>query len=156
VSTFIFIHCWWYCYMFRPFSWIVFRHTQILFSFWIASLINIVTCWGTWPLLNTKCNMLEYWRRRSVCYSGLFMTSLVVTTISLYNELWPSDVASRSGPGSSALVLRAPLIWSSLICLWSHLGSAAFISFALVWSGLLSSTVGWTRRHLLEGFCFPF
>jgi hypothetical protein len=33
-----------------------------------------------------------------------------------YNVLWPSDVVSRSGPDSSALVLWSPLIWSSLIC----------------------------------------
>jgi hypothetical protein len=35
----------------------------------------------------------------------LFTTSLVVTTICFYNVLGPSDVVSRSGPGSSALVL---------------------------------------------------
>jgi hypothetical protein len=38
-------------------------------------------------------------------------TPLVVITISFYNVLGPSDVASRSGPGSSALVLG-----SSLLC----------------------------------------
>jgi hypothetical protein len=37
--------------------------------------------------------------------SGLFTTSLVVTTIPFYNVLGPSDVVSRSGSGSSALVL---------------------------------------------------
>jgi hypothetical protein len=83
-------------------------------------------CWGTWPLyvtclrylsvLNTKCDVLEYWRRRSVSYSGLFTTSLVVTTITFYNVRWPSDVASQRGPGSSALVLWSPWIWPSLIC----------------------------------------
>jgi hypothetical protein len=31
------------------------------------------------------CDVLGYWRRRTVCYSGLFTTSLVVTTISFYN-----------------------------------------------------------------------
>jgi hypothetical protein len=60
----------------------------------------------------------RYWRRHSVCYSGLFTTSPVVTTISFFNVLWPSDVASRSGPGSSALVLWFLLIWSSLICIY--------------------------------------
>jgi hypothetical protein len=60
-------------------------------------------------------NVLGYWRRRSVCYSGLFATSLVVTTISFYNVLGPSDVASRSGPGSSALDLWSSVIRSSLI-----------------------------------------
>jgi hypothetical protein len=69
----------------------------------------------------------RYWRRRSVCYSGLFTTSLVVTTISLYNVLWPSDVTSLSGPDSSALVLlmSLDLVFSDLC--WSLLGSAAFI-----------------------------
>jgi hypothetical protein len=80
----------------------------------------IVTCLGTlslyvtWlrylSLLNTNCNVLGYWRHRSVCYTSLFTTSLVVTTVSVYNVLGPSDVVSRSGPGSSALVLRSSLI----------------------------------------------
>jgi hypothetical protein len=25
-----FISCWWQCYIFRPFSWVIFRHTRIL------------------------------------------------------------------------------------------------------------------------------
>jgi hypothetical protein len=80
-----------------------------------------VQCWGTWSLyvaclrylslLNTKCDVLVYWRHRSVCYTSLFTTSLV-TTISFYNVLGPSDVVSRSGPGSSLGLLFG----SSLIC----------------------------------------
>jgi hypothetical protein len=63
---------------------------------------------GTWPLyvaglrylslLNTNCNVTGYWWHRSICYTPLFTTPLVVTTVSVYNELWPSDVVSRSGP----------------------------------------------------------
>jgi hypothetical protein len=79
-----------------------------------------------WSLLNTKCNALGYWRRRSVCYSGLFTTSLVATTISFYNVLGPCDVASRSGPGSSALILESPVILSSLICVLSSLYLSLF------------------------------
>jgi hypothetical protein len=66
------------------------------------------------------CNVLGYWRHRSVCYTSLFTTSLVVTTFSVYNVLGPSDIVSRSGPGSSALVLGSPWIFSdrcwSLFC----------------------------------------
>jgi hypothetical protein len=47
----------------------------------------------------------RYWRRHSICYFSLFTTSQVVTTVSFYNVLWPSDVVSLSGPGSSTLVL---------------------------------------------------
>jgi hypothetical protein len=116
--------------------------------------INIFTCSGTWPLyvtclrywslLNTKFDVLGYCRRRSVCYSGLFTTSLVVTTISFYNVLWPSDVAS---PERSWFLCSGPLISFDLVfsdLCWSLFGSAAFIL-----------TVGRTRRHLLEEFRFP-
>jgi hypothetical protein len=52
------------------------------------------------------CKVLGYWRHRSVCYTSLFTTPLVVTTISQ-----PSDVVSRSGPGSSLdLLLGSSLI----------------------------------------------
>jgi hypothetical protein len=61
-------------------------------------------------LMEIHCNVLGYWRRRSVCYTCLFTTSLVVTTISFYNVLGPSDVVSRSGPGTSALILGFPVI----------------------------------------------
>jgi hypothetical protein len=39
-ETFVFICFLWYHYMFQPFSWVIFRRTWILFSFWIVSLIN--------------------------------------------------------------------------------------------------------------------
>jgi hypothetical protein len=69
------------------------------------------------------CNMLGYWRHRSVCYTYLFTTSLVVTTISVYNVLGPSDVVSRSGPGSSldlpwsasSLLFSSPLLFCSVL-----------------------------------------
>jgi hypothetical protein len=58
---------------------------------------------------------------------------------------------------SDPLTLRlgavlVPLLWSSLIC--SYL-LCLLSALDLVWSGLLSSRVWRTRRHLLEGFRFP-
>jgi hypothetical protein len=50
------------------------------------------------------CNMLGYWRHRLVGYTSLFTTPLVITTISVYNELWPSDVMSWSGPLISSVI----------------------------------------------------
>jgi hypothetical protein len=41
LSSFVFIRCWWYRYMFRSFSWVIFRRTRIHFRLWIASLINM-------------------------------------------------------------------------------------------------------------------
>jgi hypothetical protein len=49
------------------------------------------------PLMDAKFNLLGYRRHHSICYIRLFTTPLVVTTISGYNEFWPSDVLSRSG-----------------------------------------------------------
>jgi hypothetical protein len=101
-----------------------------------------VTCLRYWSLLNTKCNVLEYRRRHSVCYSGLFTTSLVVTTISFYNVLWPSDVVSPGGPGSSALVL-----WSSLICAGLSLDLLLLSAFCdlLVYLPLFLFCCPWSR-----------
>jgi hypothetical protein len=69
---------------------------------------------GTWPLLITKytvfghwwtpLDLLGYWRHHSMCYTGLFTTPPVDITISPYNESWPSDVLSRSGPGISSVL----------------------------------------------------
>jgi hypothetical protein len=69
---------------------------------------------GTGPLLTTKCtvyvlcwtpkcNVLGYWWHHSICYTRLFTTPLVVITTSPYNEPWPSDVLSRSGPWISSI-----------------------------------------------------
>jgi hypothetical protein len=82
--------------------------------------------YNVWPLLDAKCNLLGYRRRRSICYTCLFTTSLVVTTISVYSVLWPSDVLSRSGPWiSSVSVLNADswLTWLFII----HLSSLFFL-----------------------------
>jgi hypothetical protein len=98
------------------------------------------------------------WRCRSVCYFLLITTALVVATITFYDVLWPFAVSSLSGPGSSALVLWPPLICFFDLHLWSIRWSGLLWStfyLPLLWSGLLSSTVGRTRRHLFEGFQFP-
>jgi hypothetical protein len=83
------------------------------------------------------CNVLGYWRHRSVCYTSLLTTSLVVTTASFYNVVWPSDVASWSGPGSSALVLG-----SSLICVSDR-------------SFNLSSVISFGDLSSVSLFCVP-
>jgi hypothetical protein len=41
------------------------------------------TLYNVGPPLDAKCNLLGYRRHRSVCYTGLFPTPLVVVTISL-------------------------------------------------------------------------
>jgi hypothetical protein len=101
----------------------------------LAVSIHTVACWGTWPLLNTKCDVL------GTGDAVRIVTSFSYDFISrhynpFYNVLGPSDVASRSWPGSSALVLWSPLIWSSLICLYLPPWSV-FICLPL-WSGLVS------------------
>jgi hypothetical protein len=102
---------------------------------------HILTCWGTWSLyvtclrylslLNTKCNVLGYWRHRSVCYSGLFTTSLVVATISftmcydpltlrlgafLVPLLWSFDLL---GSGLWSLLWSLFCDWSFICCPWN-------------------------------------
>jgi hypothetical protein len=114
-------------------------------------------------------NVLGYWRRRSICYTCLFTTSLVVTTISFYNVLGPSDVVSRSGPGSCALT-----IGSSLMCIsgrsFDHSSVIFFRDLSSVFSLLcvlslslrfysllpLEKGVGAPERiPLVAGFHFP-
>jgi hypothetical protein len=121
-----------------------------------------VRCWGTWPLyitglrylslLNTNYNVLGYWRHRSICYISLFTTPLVVTTISVYSVLWPSDVVSRSGS-----------LISSVICSVIYFGDLSLVSlsrclFYLCLSYLLplkSSVCAWNRRHFPPRLHFP-
>jgi hypothetical protein len=83
------------------------------------------------------CNVLGYWRRRWVCYTSLITTPLVVTTISVYSVLWPSDVVVRSSPlissvicsvislqrlylgvSSISVLFSVSLLWLSLLCLF--------------------------------------
>jgi hypothetical protein len=115
-----------------------------------------------WPVLRTY--QIFAWRYRKICWNHQFprangsvicwVTGDAVRFVTLiydfssrhyslfYNVLWPSDVVSRSGPGSSALVPWSPLIWSSLIYLWSVLCWSAFCdlfsSFICPWSRVLA------------------
>jgi hypothetical protein len=131
------------------------------------------------------CNVLGYWRRRSVCYTCLFTTPPVVTTISVYNVLWPSDFASLSGPGSSldlllgsSLICVFDLCFSSVslfyLCLYLGVSPHCFHSlsrsllsvcllfsvlsssvFSLYLSPLKQSVCAWNRRHLPPAVAFP-
>jgi hypothetical protein len=76
---------------------------------------------------------------RSVCYTSLFTTPVVVTIISVYNELLSSNVVSRSGPGSSLDLL----LGSSLRCAFD-LYSVSLFSVcvsSLLFSSLLFSSL---------------
>jgi hypothetical protein len=97
---------------------------------------------GTWPLYFTVyvichfwtqiCNVLGYRRHHSICYTSLFTTPLVVTTISVYNVLWPSDVVSRSGPLISSAICSVISVQCLYLCLYlgvSSMSVSAVISF---------------------------
>jgi hypothetical protein len=87
------------------------------------------------------CNLLGYWWHRSVCYASLFPTSLVVTTISVYNVLWPSDVVSLSGPLISSLFsVRWSLFSVSLLCV--------FISESYVTTDGQSASLSWYKAPI--------
>jgi hypothetical protein len=93
------------------------------------------------------CNVLGYWRHHSVCYTPLFTTPLVVTTISVYNELWPSDVVSRNSPLiSSMLSVRWSPSVISLQCF--HLG---LFSVCLFYLSLLSLSACRAEQKLTAG-----
>jgi hypothetical protein len=76
-------------------------------SFWLYVVLYSV-CWFVTTsdhqmyivrsLMDANCNLLGYWWHHSICYTGLFTTPRVVITSSPYNEAWPSDALSRSGP----------------------------------------------------------
>jgi hypothetical protein len=86
---------------------------------------------GTWPLYVTcvichfwtpSCNVLGYWTYHLICYTCLFTTPLVVTTISVYDELWSSDVVSRSGPLISSLFCLLS------VCSWMPTANCSWLS----------------------------
>jgi hypothetical protein len=80
------------------------------------------------------CNVLGYWRYRSVCYTVYY--DFTSRHYYFYNVLWPSDFASLSGPGSFALTLGSSLICvsgrsfdlSSVICSVSSFGDLSSVS----------------------------
>jgi hypothetical protein len=121
------------------------------------------------------CNVLGYWRHRSVCYTPLFTTPLVVTTVSGYNVLWPSDVVSRSGPlissplsvpwspsvishqclylGVSSISLFFLCLFSLYLCLCMSLIFLCLSSLCL--SPLKSSVCARNRRHIVSRLHLP-
>jgi hypothetical protein len=126
-----------------------------------------------WTLI---CNVLGYWRHHSICYTSLFTTPLVVTTVSGYNVLWPSDVVSRSGLFSviysvisfgvfisvsllylSSFSVCCVLCYISLLCLSSHLSLSVHLSFSgclFYLSPLKYSVCVWNRRHIFSQLHF--
>jgi hypothetical protein len=89
------------------------------------------------------CNVLGYRRQHSICYTCLFMTPLVVTTISGYIVLWPSDVVSRGGP----------LISSLLFVRWSLF--SVFISVSLLPLSVVFSHLSLFLSQFLFYICRP-
>jgi hypothetical protein len=99
--------------------------TQILTIMWRVYSIG--------PLLNTKCDVLGYWRHRSGLLLPLFTTSLVVTTITFYNV--------RSSLPCWFFILVGPLIAgflvAALICPFHLLLTLRLWSVPLICSDLL-------------------
>jgi hypothetical protein len=91
-----------------------------------------ITCHFWTPIYN----MLGYWRHCSVCYTSLFTTPLVVSTVSVYNVLWPSDVVSQEWSFDLSSVICSvisfsvfsPLSVFSLSCL-VYLLCLSYLSF---------------------------
>jgi hypothetical protein len=83
-------------------------------------------------------------------------TSLVVTTVSFYNVLWPSHVVSRSGPGSSALILGSSVIWSSLIYIASSLDLLLLSACWPAYCDLVFADLCWSLLLLLSAYWSAF
>jgi hypothetical protein len=98
------------------------------------------------------CNVLGYWRHHSVCYSSLFTTPLVITTISVYSELWPSVVMPRSGPLISSLLCVQWSLFSVFISV-SLLLSAVFSLLSVFFLCLLSLFLSMSVSHLSLSLC---
>jgi hypothetical protein len=129
-------------------------HTPSWLSAYICTMFGVLgpftsRVYVTYHFWTPICNVLGYWRHRPICYTSLFTTSLVVTTISVYHVLGPSYVASLSGPGFSLDLL----LGSSLICVSDFSFDLSFLcvsSVSLFYLCLLSVS-------LLSFFCVcPF
>jgi hypothetical protein len=113
------------------------------------------------------CNVLGYWRHRSICYTSLFSTPVVVTTIFFpvcYDPLtsylgvvlWSRVICLviclqclYLGVSSRYLCLLCPTSVSPLfICLFFFLS----VSYLLP---LKYSVFAWNRRHLPSRLHFP-
>jgi multidrug transporter EmrE-like cation transporter len=100
-----------YCTMF----WVCNPTMMPSVQFWRYLVTSRVRCHFWTPI----CNVLGYWWHHSICYTSLFTTPLVVTTISGYSMLRPSDVVSRSGPLISSVICSV----ISLQCLYLGISS---------------------------------
>jgi hypothetical protein len=95
------------------FGWMLYIYCT-MFVYFNPTMTPNVQCWGHLTILlhvyvichfwTPICNVLGYWRHRSISFTSLFTTPLVVTTISLYSVLWPSNVVSWSGPLISSVI----------------------------------------------------
>jgi hypothetical protein len=103
-----------YCTMFVVFNPTMTPNVQC----WryMTTLLHVYVICHFWTPI---CNVLGYWWHRSICYTRLFTTPLLVATISGYNVLWPSDVVSRSGPLISSVISSV----ISLQCLYLGVSS---------------------------------
>jgi hypothetical protein len=121
-------------------------------------IINIVLClwvrdhfwhqlYNVWPLMDAKCKWLCYWWQRSICYTRLFTTPLVVTTIFCYNVVWLSDILSRSGPWISSLFSLLSL------CLSWMLTANDLLTVEIC--PLKYSVCVWNRKHIFSRLYFP-
>jgi hypothetical protein len=115
------------------------KATEFIFVFDMCS--DVIIFYNVRSRMDVNCHLLGYTRHHSLCYSGLFTTPLVVTTISGY-EFWPSDVVSGSGP----------LIFSSSDC-WQLTDWLTISNWPVcVWMLLKSNLCVQNRIHLVARF----
>jgi hypothetical protein len=127
---------------------------------------TIIPC-SVCPLMDANRNLLVYRWHRSICYTRLFTTPLVVITVSLLQwvlTLW-CLVSERSLDLFSVLssISVCPECWQltdwllSLFFLSGRVSRCLFspsVSY-LCLSPLKSSVCVWNRRHLFSQLYFP-
>jgi hypothetical protein len=151
------IRLYWYCTMLGYFNPTMTPNVQSRrFLTTLRYVYVICHCWT--PI----CNVLGYWWHRSICYTSLFTTPLVVTTIFLLQcvmTLWCrvsersfdifcylfDDLASVTSPHSVSLLSLSLLGVSSMSVCLSDL--YLFSSLCLL-SCPSNSVCAWNRRHL--------
>jgi hypothetical protein len=145
---------------------------------------NIVQCWGsliplwrqmynvcsTWPLYFTctllvtsehqyVCNLLGDWRHRSICYTCLFTTPLVITISLLQCVMTLWRCVSERFFDLFCYLFGDLLRWSlfRVFISVSLLSLSCFLCVSLYLSLLCvkSSVCGWKRRHLPPRLHFP-
>jgi hypothetical protein len=122
-----------------------------------TNLTQIVTRWGTGSLyvtwlrylsfLNTKCNVLGYWRRRSVCYSVYYdLTSrhyslVLQCALTLWRCVSERSWFLCSGPWISCYLVFCVLSVFLFICVFSLLWFRLLCSVKVKVKGTLRLTV---------------